>query len=150
MRQVSCIFPAKILGRKFYQQFAQLLSITQQHIINKILHKSDLILLKIQLGFLLILPGLTERKGTIKKLFKDNFNEILFTAVDAELLLFSCSVMYDSLPPHGLQNSDFPLLHHFPELAQTHVHLVSDAIQLSSSIILFSSAFNLSQHDGIF
>ena len=48
---------------------------------------------------------------------------MLFTAVDAESLL-SCSVMYDSLPPHGLQNADFPFLHHFPELAQTHVHLV--------------------------
>ena len=62
---------------------------------------------------------------------------MLFTAVDAELL-FSCSVVYDSLSPHGLQNADFPSLHHFPELAQTHVHLVSDAIQMSSSIILFS------------
>ena len=48
---------------------------------------------------------------------------MLFTAVDAESLL-SCSVVYDSLPPHGLQNADFPFLHHFPELAQTHVHLV--------------------------
>jgi len=45
----------------------------------------------------------------------------------------------------------FPVLHHFPEFAQTHVHWVSDAIQPShplSSPYLF--AFNLFQHQGFF
>ena len=46
-------------------------------------------------------------------------------------LLFSRSVMSDSLRPHGLQPAGFPVLHHLPELAQTHVHQVSDAIQPS-------------------
>ena len=45
----------------------------------------------------------------------------------------------------------FPVYHHLPELAQTHVHWVSDAIQpfhpLSS---LSPPAFNLSQHQGLF
>ena len=45
----------------------------------------------------------------------------------------------------------FPIFHHPPELAQTHVHWVSDAIQplhpLSSPSPL---AFNLSQHQGLF
>ena len=44
-----------------------------------------------------------------------------------------------------------PVLHHLPELAQTHVHWVSDAIQpfhpLSSPSPL---AFSLSQHQGLF
>ena len=34
---------------------------------------------------------------------------------------FSCSVMSDSLRPHGLQHPGFPVLHHLPEFAQTHV-----------------------------
>ena len=43
----------------------------------------------------------------------------------------------------------FSVLHSLPEFAQTHVHLVSDAIQ-SSHLLLFLSplALNLSQHQG--
>ena len=41
----------------------------------------------------------------------------------------------------------FPVLHNFPELAQTHVHQVSDAIQPSHPLLSPSPpAFNLSQH----
>ena len=46
-------------------------------------------------------------------------------------LLFSCSVVSDSLRPHGLQHARLPVLHHLPELAQTDVHWVSDAVQPS-------------------
>ena len=43
----------------------------------------------------------------------------------------------------------FPVLHHLLELAQTHVHWVSDAIQPSHSLLPPSlPAFNLSQHQG--
>ena len=38
------------------------------------------------------------------------------------LLLFSCSVMPDSLRPHGRQHARFPVLHYFPEFAHTYVH----------------------------
>ena len=34
---------------------------------------------------------------------------------------FSCSVISDSLRPHGLQHASFPVHHQLPELAQTHV-----------------------------
>ena len=45
----------------------------------------------------------------------------------------------------------FPVHHHFPELAQTHVHWVSDAIQPPHPLSSPSSpAFNLSQHQGLF
>ena len=44
----------------------------------------------------------------------------------------------------------FPVLHYFPEFAQTHVHWVSDAIQPSHPPSSPSPAFNLSQHQGIF
>ena len=45
----------------------------------------------------------------------------------------------------------FPVQHHLPELTQTHVHWVGDAIQPSHPLSSPSPpAFNLSQHQGIF
>ena len=44
---------------------------------------------------------------------------------------FSRSVMSDSLRPHGLQHARLPCPLKLPELAQTHFHWVSDAIQPS-------------------
>ena len=41
--------------------------------------------------------------------------------------------MSSSLQPHGLQH--FPVLHYLLEFAQTHVHLVSDAIQPSHHLL---------------
>ena len=44
----------------------------------------------------------------------------------------------------------FPVHHQLPELAQTHVHRVSDAIQTSHPLSSPSPpAFNLSQHQGL-
>ena len=44
----------------------------------------------------------------------------------------------------------FPVLHYLPELVQTHVHRVSDAIQPSHPLLSPSPpAFNLSQHQGL-
>ena len=40
--------------------------------------------------------------------------------------------------------------HQLLELAQIHAHRVNDAIQPSHSLLLFSPAFNLSQHKGLF
>ena len=44
----------------------------------------------------------------------------------------------------------FPVHHHIPKLAQTHVHLVGDAIQPSHPLSSSSLAFNLSQKQGHF
>ena len=44
----------------------------------------------------------------------------------------------------------FCVLHHLPELAQTHVHLVGDAIQLSHPLSSSAPVLNLSQHPGSF
>ena len=45
----------------------------------------------------------------------------------------------------------FPIHHQLPELAQTHVHRVGDAIQPSHPLSAPSPpAFNLSQHPGLF
>ena len=57
----------------------------------------------------------------------------------------------DSLRPHRLQHQASPVHHQLPELAQTCVHQVSDAIQPSHSLSSPSPpAFNLSQHQGLF
>ena len=59
--------------------------------------------------------------------------------------------MSNSLQPHGLQHarllSPFPVLHRLPELAQAHVHWISDAIQPSYPLSSPSApTFYLSQH----
>ena len=47
--------------------------------------------------------------------------------------------------------SGFPVLHHLPELTQTHVHRVGDAIQSSHPLSPPSPpALNLSQHQVLF
>ena len=44
----------------------------------------------------------------------------------------------------------FPAIHHLLELAQTHVHQISDAIQPSHPLLFPSPAFSLSQPQGFF
>ena len=65
-------------------------------------------------------------------------------------LLFSCSVVSDSLRSHGCQPARLPCLYHFLELAQTQVHWVSEAIQPLHPLLSASPASNLSQHHGPF
>ena len=53
--------------------------------------------------------------------------------------------------PMDCSTLGFPVHHQLPELAQTNVHWVSDAIQPSHPLLSPSlPAFNLSQHQGIF
>ena len=57
----------------------------------------------------------------------------------------SCRTLCD---PMDYSMPGFRVLHSLPELAQTHVHWVGDAIQPFHPVIPFSSAFSLSQHQG--
>ena len=53
--------------------------------------------------------------------------------------------------PMDCSTPGFPVHHQLPELAQTYVHQVGDAIQLSHPLSSPSPpAFNLSQHQGLF
>ena len=62
----------------------------------------------------------------------------------AQFCLTLCDPMDCSMP-------GFPVLHHLPELAQTYVHRVSDAIPPSHPLLSPSPpAFNLSQLQGLF
>ena len=64
-------------------------------------------------------------------------------------LVHFISVVSNSSWPHGLQHA--PVHHQLPELAQTHVHQVTDATQPSHPLLSsFPPAFNLSQHQGLF
>ena len=60
----------------------------------------------------------------------------------------SCLTLCD---PMDCSTPGFLVYHQLPELAQTHVHWTSDAIQPSHPLLSLSpSAFNLSQHQGLF
>ena len=66
------------------------------------------------------------------------------------LLLFSCSAL-SACNPMDCNTSGFPVLHYLPELAQTHAHWFSDAIQPSHPLSSPSPPiFNLSQYQGLF
>ena len=76
---------------------------------------------------------------------------LFFFFVWFKSVLFSCSIVSDSLQPHGLQHTSVHILHYFPEPAQTHIHWVGDAIQTPNSLLSpFLPALSLSQHQGLF
>ena len=59
--------------------------------------------------------------------------------------------MSDSLRPRDCGMPGFPVHHQLLELAQTHVHQVGDAVQLSHPLSSPSPpAFSLSQRQGLF
>ena len=71
-------------------------------------------------------------------------NDIHCCCLVTKLCLTLCNPMDGSTP-------GFPILHYLPELAQTNVHRVSDAIQPSHPLSPPSPpALNLSQHHGLF
>ena len=88
----------------------------------------------------------------ISWLLKRYFHLVSFLAKAASAsvssVTHSCPTLFD---PVDCSKPGFPVHHQIPELAQIHVHRVSDAIQpshpLSSPPPL---AFNLSQHQGLF
>ena len=63
---------------------------------------------------------------------------------------FSHSVVSDSFLPMECSTPGFPVHHQSLELAQTHVHRVSNAIQSSHPLLSSSPAFSLTQHQGLF
>ena len=66
-------------------------------------------------------------------------------------LRFSHSVMSELCDPMDCSMTGFPVLYQLLELAHTHVHWVSDAIQPSHSLLsLCPLIFNLFHHQGLF
>ena len=64
-------------------------------------------------------------------LWTKDYNIVKSHPLDDFLLQFSCTVLSDSLRPCGLQHDRLPCPSPTLELAQTHVHQVSDVIQPS-------------------
>ena len=63
------------------------------------------------------------------------------------VLAQSCPTLRD---PMDCSTPGLPVHHQLPELAQTHVHWIGDAIQPSHPLSSPSPALNLSQHQGLF
>ena len=74
--------------------------------------------------------------------------------ISSEVSSLKYFVVVQSLSHVWLMDCSMPgfcVLHHLPDLAQTHVHWVGDAIQLSLPLSSpYPSAFSLSQHQGLF
>ena len=69
----------------------------------------------------------------------------------SSICCYCCCSVTQSHPalcdPMNCSTTGFPILHHLPELPQTHVHWVGDAIQPTCALSSASPlAFNLSQH----
>ena len=90
----------------------------------------------ISLGYM---PG----SGTVGSTTSTFFSSVQFGSVTQSCLTL-CNPMDYSTP-------GFPAHHQLPELTQTHVHRVGDAIQPSYPLLSTSlPAFNLSKHQGLF
>ena len=71
----------------------------------------------------------------------------LASSVQLSSVAQSCPALCN---PMDCSTPGFPIHYPFPELTQTHLHWVSDAIQPSHPLSSPSPAFNLSQHQGLF
>ena len=92
---------------------------------------------------LLLLPSIFQNS---KKMHKAEIKALILS-VQFNSVSQSCLTLCD---PMECSTPGFPVHHQLPELAQTHVHQVSDAIQPSHPLLSPSSpAFNLSQHQGL-
>ena len=88
-----------------------------------------------------------------KKKEKENSIELQKFNVEVEAYWFSpgaqsCLALCDQM---DCSTPDFPVLHYLPEVAQTHVHGVDDALQPSHPLLPPSPpSLSLSQHQGLF
>ena len=75
--------------------------------------------------------------GNWKTMFKAVCSNYMYPCSVAQLCSTLCDPMYCSTPA-------FPLLHHLPELAQTHIHWVGGAIQPSHPLSSCPQSFPVS------
>ena len=90
----------------------------------------------------------SDRNSRRKKINKRIEREELKDTTSVSSVTQSCPTFCN---PIDCNMPGFPVHHELPELAQTHVHWVGDAIQPSHTLPPSSPfAFNLSQHQGLF
>ena len=85
--------------------------------------------------------SLTFSKGDTSLWCKQNSPSVQFSSVAQ-----SCPTLYDHM---NCSTPGFPVHHQLPEIAQTHVHRIGDAIQPSHPLLSPSPAFYLSQHQDL-
>ena len=73
--------------------------------------------------------------------------QLIITDATRSVQFLSCLTLCN---PMDCSMTGFPVHHQLPEFTQTHVHWVGDAIQPFHPLSSPSSAFNLSQHQGLF
>ena len=110
----------------------------------------------VQVGVLNLIKGTVSSTSTAADL--DEFLSRILRSREVHLEMFSISVIISSVAQSCLTLCDsidcsmpgFPVHHQLPELAQTLVHRVSDAIQPSHPLSSPSPAFNLYKQQGLF
>ena len=100
--------------------------------------------------------GKTAENLGVSKFWRDQMKSALillqFSSVQFSRSVMSVTQSYPTLcDPVDCSTPGFPVHHQLPELAQTHVHQVGDAIQPSHPLLSPSPpAFNLSQNQGLY
>ena len=102
--------------------------------------KVEIFLSKIPDGFLLLVKYI--QTPVVIDTLHDSHPSIQFISVTQ-----SCPTLYD---PVDFSMPGFAVHQQLLKVAQTHVHRVSDAVQLSHPLLSPSPAFNLSQLQGLF
>ena len=104
--------------------------------------------MKMALTSLLVHGGYVSQETFISHMNGNKVMSNAFLVILVSSVTQSCPTLWDSM---DCSTPGFPVQHQLPELAQTHVNQVSDAIQPSHPLLVPSlPAFNLSQHQGLF
>ena len=112
----------------------------------QVLSKDESSTIQFILWFLVQLPF--PIRGFFAELLEDLISYLILTSVQFSWVAQSCPTLRD---PMDCSTPGFPVHHQLPELAQTHVHRVGDAIQPSHPLSSPSPpALNLSQHQSLF
>ena len=92
--------------------------------------------------FILLKTKIVSKKVSLQIL------ELIFSSVQFNSVAQSCPTLCD---PMNHSTPGLPVHHQLPEITQTHIHRVSDAMQPSHPLLSASPpAPNLSQHKGLF
>ena len=138
MNELYC----KVLSQKFHSSLIYKTSESQQRLYLEKLwrHRLNNTTVSVNSNNKVREKNFTMKKKWRKKVYNENMPGCSVT----RMCLILCDPMDCSTP-------DFPVHHQLPELAQTHVHQVSDAIQPSHPLSSPSPpTFNLSQHQSLF
>ena len=139
MSSPNCCFLACL---QIFQEAGQVVPGSNLFSIFEGMYFSDKSLVRVHKLFLSKVWQLSFVRKHLGKTWSQGYHLVLFFSPK------SCPTFCD---PKDCSTHSFPVLHHLPESAQTHVHWVGDAIQPSHPLLSPSPpTFNLAQHQGLF